>query len=246
MRESSIMDLIDDENLENALSLREKYIENATLSKKVIVLRTVKRISAACLAILFLMIPASVFLIHEDQILPPHAYTPILTEEKASFKELNDILGAEHLYNNLSEENSTSLRIHYGFKENQTYNNLIDLEMMLNYNPLPNVSTNALSDQISVSTPVSAEIHQRYQNGTYTDHLILNIFFNQKSNTAIYPTDVTTLIHDIPVCLSFPENTVAQASFVYQENLYILNLVSTGGIPDIDHYLEILLEGENP
>ena len=253
MKESSIIDLIDDENLENALSLREKYIENAALPKKTVILQNLKRISAACLAVLFLMLPASVFLIHKDQASSSHAYFLIITEEKFSFQELNNILGAEHLYNKLSEEYNTYLQIQYTWKESQTWNNLVAVETLNAItNGIPshslNSAVNAYPAWDLTPSPISAEIRQRYQNEERTDFLHLLIFFGETDNDHVRETDVLTVVNGVSVRLTFPEANIpfAQASFVHQNNLYILNLVSTGGTPDIDHYLEILLGGENP
>ena len=219
------------------------------------ILQNLKRISAACLAVLFLMLPASAFLIHKDQAPSSHAYFPIITEEKFSFQELNNILGAEHLYNKLSDENNVSLLVHYGWTDDKTYNNLIDTEIWIENSGLNDVdhstlnfSPNAVLEHLPAPSPVSVEIRQRYQNEERFDFVNLSIFFGKTDNDRIHTPDVSTVINGITVHLAFPESSIphAQASFVYQDNLYVLNIISQREAPDIDRYLEILLEGEKP
>ena len=252
MKKEPIVELVDDENLENALILREKYIENASLPQKTVIFMITKRIFAACLALLFLIIPASVFVIEKES-LPPHAYTPVLTETKHSFKELNDILGSEHLYNNLPEENTTQLSIHYGWEDPKTCNNLIDLGFLATNSAFNDVGAQNFSDSAMnailnhptlAPSPVSVSISQNYSYDEQRDVLILQIIFDRETDDSLAPTDVVTNVHGITVSLAFPESQIpyAQASFVYQEHLYILSLISNGE-PDIDHYLEILLKG---
>lgn len=222
MKKQSIIDLIDDENLENALALREKYIENASLPKKAVLLRVMKRVCAACLAILFLMIPASVFLTQE---LPPQDYRPPDNIEiKASFKEMNDVLGSEHLYNRLCEEYTYSFKVFYdsaflasnsqiNWSNNLVIGGLLDIQKM----------------------PYSAEILQEYPNG---DRLCLQLHLNA-DKCLYYTGDACTEIGYVTVHLDFEENR-QYARFFYQGNTYILSLESNN--TDITHYLNILLE----
>ncbi|MBQ8496154.1 MAG: hypothetical protein IJ489_01700 [Clostridia bacterium] len=224
MKEDSIIDLIDDENLENALALREKYIENAALPKKTVIFRVMKRSLAACLAILFLMIPASALLMKE---LSPNGYKPPdNTEIKTSFKELNDILGAEHLYNRLPEEYAYSLKILYsdGFSALNSHTTWGS-----------NLAVNGLTDISTPKVPQSAEILQEYPNG---DRLRLLLRLNV-DDRRFYTGDAYTEICGVTVHLAFAENEQS-ARFFYQGNTYCLELKSE--TTDITYYLELLLE----
>ena len=189
----------------------------------------IKRIAVACLALFFLSIPASAFLLQE---LPPLGYKPPDTvETKSSFKEMNDILGAEHLYNRLPEEYTSSLKIHYD-------NVFLNGNSQLNWSG--NFAANGLTDQSSIpQVPISAEISQHYPNG---DRLYLQLRLNV-DDRFFYTGDAYTEIGGITVYLDFEENEQL-ARFFYQENTYILSLCSEN--TDIMYYLTILLDAENP
>ena len=222
----NIIDLIDDENLENALALREKYIENAAFPKKTIVLRVMKRTLAACLALLFLMIPASALLIKE---LLPHGYSPSNgIEAKASFKEMNDILGAEHLYNRLPEEYTKEQKIIY---------TSASLNREPFWNRSENFAANSLTDISTAKTPQSAEISLEYPNG---DSLFLQLKL-QIDDTPLYTGGIYTEIGGVTVYLDFEEDR-QYAHFCFQGNTYSLSLESE--YTDITHYLNILLEDQ--
>ena len=227
MKKRSIIDLIDDENLENALTLREKYIENASLPKQMGVRRVMKRVCAACLALFFLLIPASAFLIQE---LPPHVYRPPdHIEIKASFKEMNDILGTEHLYNRLPEEYTVLYKITYR-------DQLWGINTSMNMNFANNLVIGDLMEMQKV--PSDAEIFQIYPNG---DRLRLDLRLNV-DECRFYTGDAYTEIGSVTVHLDFAEHT-QYARFFYQEHTYVLSLESES--TNITHYLQILLDEEN-
>ncbi len=224
MKPFSLIELIDDENLENALILREKYIENASLPKKAVALRIAKRICAACLAVLFLLVPASALLFEKSAVLPPHMYIPPdNVERKASFREMNDILGSEHLYNRLPEEYSTMLQIVYQHELVYDKHNT-----SMNYN-----ANLAIGDLIIQNVPIHAKITQEYPDG---DILFLSLYLDDRE---MYTGEIQTEISGITVHLSFHENWQF-AYFRYYEHIYSLTLKSEN--TDITHYLKILLE----
>lgn len=226
MRKKSIVELIDEENLEKALILREQYIENASLPQKTIIFMITKRIFAACLALLFLIIPASVFLLDKNT-LPHHNYKPPdNVEYKNSFQEMNAILGSEHLYNRLSEEYTTLYRIMY---RDQIGNSNTAMNM--------NWSNHFVIGELAEiqKIPLQAEIFQTYSNG---DQLHLKLMFNV-DECRFYTGDAYTEICGVTVHLDFMED-IQYARFFYQEHTYVLSLESEN--TDITHYLNILLE----
>ena len=193
-------------------------------------------LSAACLFLLFYVIPIMKVAFTGAQSEDPYHKT------FDSIEEMHDALGYDTLYANLDLDGSIDsdfsisyTSIHY---DDDRYDNRFPTQL-------------DASSQETPKKPSQLLIRASYPNGDSTDRVNYYIIFDKDSVDDSYiggyeEQGLTKEIGGITVHYSLIQDGAmhGQAKFIYEENLYVIDVCSWGDAYHLDTYVDKVLNGE--
>ena len=176
--------------------------------------------AAACFALVICAIPIMNLVFSGS-----HSDAPI-SNTYASLDEVHDALGFDTLYSNLTLNESTTNRISISYDSVNGDNGL----------------------QANLEKPLQLKIRATYPNGETTDSVDYYIIFNRDSVDDSYiggyeEQGLTKEINGITVHYSLIQDGAmhGQAKFVYEGNLYVIDVNSWGNEYNLDTYIDMVL-----
>ena len=191
-------------------------------------------LSAACLFLVFYVIPIMKVAFTGAQSEDPNHKT------FASIEEMHDALGYDTLYANLDLDGSidSDFSISYTFVryDDDQYDNRVPTQLDSNLPP---------------KKPSQLLIRASYPNGDLIDYVDYYIIFDKDSVDDSYiggyeEQGLTKEIDGITVHYSLIQDGAmhGQAKFIYEENLYVIDVCSWGDEYHLDTYVDMVLNGE--
>lgn len=196
-------------------------------------------LAAACLVLLILAIPKEKPL-HNI----PEDFAP-LSRSYASIEEAHKALGKSTLYSKITLDtlNPSDISIVYDFVTGDiALDNNVEVDAFSGMASVPNL------EQLKIPKPRQLAIHTAYDNGKTIDMVDFYILFNQNSIDdsrigGYVEQGLTKEINGITVhyCLIEDGAMHSHAKFLYEGNLYVIDVKSYGDIFTLDTYLDMIL-----
>lgn len=196
-------------------------------------------LAAACLVLLILAIPKEKPLTNIPENTAP------LSRSYASIEEAHKALGKSTLYSKITLDtlNPSDISIVYDFITVDTsIENNIEVDALGGIAGVPGL------EQINIPKPRQLAIHTAYDNGKTIDMVDFYILFNRKSVDdsrigGYVEQGLTKEINGITVHYSLIEDGAmhGHAKFLYEGNLYVIDVKSSGDVFTLDAYLNMVL-----
>lgn len=203
---------IDDVYLKKYFEMKSRIAHKKETAKKLKIMKWSVSI-AACFLVLSIVIPVIMNFTQHHTLAPSIKYYETISQ-------VDDDLGYHTLYSNL-ELNGSSISVSYKSDEN--------------------------GDAI-IESPLQLLIRHSYSNESSTDKVNYYILFDKDSVDQSYiggyeEQGLTKKINDVTIHYSeiFDGSNHTQAKFMYEGDLYVVDIISTGNI-NLDFYLESLFK----
>ena len=206
---------LDVELLANHLKQKDKLKTQSQIKKKSVILRWSTIV--ACVALILCIMPV-IYLVFDGS----HSDAPI-SVEYTDINEAHKQLGFDTLYAKLDYDAATTIKITVSYQDDGEGNAMID-------------------------EPTQMLIRQTYNNDNQVVNVNFYILFNKEDVNDSYiggyeEQGLLKEVNGVKVHYSniFDGSNHTQAKFVYEDNLYVIDAVSSGEI-NIDYFLEKLLK----
>ncbi len=196
-------------------------------------------LAAACLILLILAIPKEKPLTNIPENTAP------LSRSYASIEEAHKALGKTTLYSKITLDtlNPSDISIVYDFVTGDAaIDNNIEVDAFNGMASVPNL------EQLKIPKPRQLAIHTSYDNGKNIDMVDFYILFNRKSVDdsrigGYVEQGLTKEIGGVTVHYSLIEDGAmhGHAKFLYEGNLYVIDVKSSGSVHTLDTYLDMVL-----
>lgn len=196
-------------------------------------------LAAACLVLLILAIPI------EKPLSNNPGSTAPLSRSYASIEEAHKALGKSTLYSKITLDtlNPSNISIVYDFVAGDiALDNNVEVDAFSGMASVPNL------EQLKIPKPRQLAIHTAYDNEKTIDMVDFYILFNQDSIDdsrigGYVEQGLTKEIGGITVHYSLIEDGAmhGHAKFLYEGNLYVIDVKSSGSVHALDTYLNMVL-----
>lgn len=196
-------------------------------------------LAAACLVLLILAIPKEKPLQNL-----PETFAP-LSHSYASIEEAHKALGKSTLYSKITLDtlNPSDISIVYDFVTGDAAtDNNIEVDLFAGMSGVPGL------EQLKIPKPRQFSIRTAYHNGKTIDMVEFYILFNQDSIDdsrigGYVEQGLTKEINGIIVHYSLIADGAmhGHAKFLYEGNLYVIDVKSSGDVFTLDTYLDMVL-----
>lgn len=197
-------------------------------------------LAAACLVLLILAIPM------EKPLSNNPGSTAPLSRSYASIEEAHKALRKTTLYSKITLDtlNPSNISIIYDFVAGDTaLDNNVEVDA---FGGMLNI---AGTEQLKIPKPRQLSIHTTYDNGKTIDMVDFYILFNQNSIDdsrigGYVEQGLTKEINGITVHYSLIDDGAmhGHAKFLYEGNLYVIDVKSSGKVYTLDTYLNMVLK----